>query len=498
MKAVISGEMRRAEQAAMAEGWTEGALLRMAGTRLGWAIGRVFPNPGQAVAYLGKGHNAGDVVVALGVLKNEFGWNIAVRCAFPESEWAPLLREVWAEAGGIPFLLEKPQPAETRSPLLVIDGLAGIGLRGSLREPLASVVKEIADLRHNHGALVAAADVPSGIDADNGRAEGDAVVADVTFAIGNMKMGLLDSAAVDFAGSLALVPVEPLSIDGAGDRIAIAPQAMAARPAPRPHETHKGRSGTVSILAGSSEYPGAAVLCATAALRAGAGLVFLHVPHDALDRVVSRCPPEVIVRGVGMPDEAFECEADAIVVGCGLGAWGRMWSEQLTSGICEESRPVVIDADALNAFAETGGLESLGPRHLLTPHPGEFRRLAPDLAALSRENAVRTFVNRVNATLLLKGARTLVSRRDAPLFVNTTGHPGMATGGQGDWLAGLIGALLAGGQSMLDAACLGAWLAGRCGEIGVWNHGYSQENLCPSDFSTWVGHACRDWRSAAR
>ncbi len=498
MKAVTSEEMRRAERNALADGGTEGVLLRRAGQRLGWAVGRFFPEAGTAVGYLGKGHNAGDVVVALGVLRDEFCWNVAVRCAFPESEWVPLLHEVWGESALIPAVAEKPQPAETQPPLVLIDGLAGIGLRGALREPLAGMVREMADLRRNHGAVVAAADVPSGIDADSGLPQGEAVVADVTFSIGNMKSGLLDGRAVDFTGALAVVPVEPLAVSGAGDRIAITPQCMPGRLFPRPQETHKGKSGLVSILAGSAEYPGAAVLCATSALRAGAGLVFLHVPHDALERVIARCPPEVIVRGVGMPEEAFDCEADAFVAGCGLGAWGRMWSEALVCRICEENRPVVIDADALNAFAEMGGLESLGPQHVLTPHPGEFRRLAPDLATLSRENAVRAFTDRVNGTLLLKGARTLVAQRGGPLHANTTGHPGMATGGQGDWLAGLIGALIAGGQPPLDAACLGAWLAGRCGEIGVWHQGESQETLCPCDFSKWMGRAFNDWRRAAR
>jgi ADP-dependent NAD(P)H-hydrate dehydratase / NAD(P)H-hydrate epimerase len=498
MKAVTTEEMRRVESDALAAGWSEGDLLRSAGTRLGWAIGRFFPKSGRAVGYLGKGHNAGDVVVALGVLRDEFGWDVAVRCAFSESEWAPLLRDVWGGSAAITILLEEPEIAESRSPLLLLDGLAGIGLLGALREPLAGMVREMAHLRRNHGAIVAAADVPSGIDADTGRTLGEAVVADVTFSIGNMKVGLLESRAVDFTGALAVVPLEPLASEGAGDRIAIAPQTMAGKLFPRPHETHKTKSGRVAILAGSVEYPGAAVLCATAALRSGAGMVFLHVPHDAVDRVVSRCPPEIIVRGVDMPGEAFDCEADACVVGCGLGAWGRMWSEQLVCGICEENRPVVIDADALNAFSEAGGLDSLGMQHVLTPHPGEFRRLAPDLADLPREDAVRAFAERVNGTLLLKGARTLVSQQGGSIYANTTGHPGMATGGQGDWLAGIVGALLAGGQAPLDAACIGAWIAGRCGEIGVWHFGHSQESLCPSDFSKWMGQAFTDWRMQGR
>ena len=134
MKAVTAEEMRRAEDMAMSHGWTEGNLLRLAGRRLGWAIGRFFPMAGTAVAYLGKGHNAGDAVVALGVLRDHFGWKIAARPAFPESQWAPLLRDVWQEAAPIPVLTREPHTAETKLPLLLIDGLAGIAVRDPDRD----------------------------------------------------------------------------------------------------------------------------------------------------------------------------------------------------------------------------------------------------------------------------------------------------------------------------------------------------------------------------
>ena len=498
MKAVTAEEMRRAEAAAMADGWTEGNLLRLAGRRLGWAIGRFFPTAGTAVAYLGKGHNAGDAVVALGVLRDHFGWNIAARTAFPEPQWVPLLREVWQETGPLPLLTHAPHTAESKLPLLLIDGLAGIGLHGPLSETMAAMVREIAGLRNECGTTVAAVDVPSGIDPDSGLPTGDAVVADATFSIGNIKSGLLKSAAVDFTGALSLVPVEPLAADGGGNLAAITPQSMPSRLRPRPHDTHKGRSGRVDILAGSAEYPGAAVLCATAALRAGAGLVFLHVPDEAADGVLSRCPPEIIVRSIRSPEELFVEPADAFVVGCGLGAWARRNAAELVRAIREEPRPVVVDADALNAFAGSGGLELLGPQHVLTPHPGEFRRLAPNLTDLPREEAVEAFVRHSPCTLLLKGARSLVCQTAGEIHANTTGHSGMAKGGQGDWLAGIIGALLAAGQPPLVASCLGAWIAGRCGELGAWHHGHSQESLCPSDFAVWMGRAFQDWKQACR
>jgi len=498
MRAVTAEEMRGAEIAAMAAGWPQGNLLRLAGRRLGWAIGRFFPTAGTAVAYLGKGHNAGDAVVALGVLRDHFGWNILARPAFPESQWAPLLREVWQETGPISALTHEPHPAETKLPLLLIDGLAGIGLRGPLSEPMAAMVREIARLRNDLGAAVAAVDVPSGIDPDSGLPTGDAVIADATFSIGNLKSGLLKSVAVDFTGALSLVPLEPLTAHGSGSLSAITPQSMPRLLRPRPHETHKGNSGRLAILAGSSEYPGAAILCATAALRAGAGLVFLHVPDDALDSIIPRCPPEIIVRSIRSPEELFAEQADAFVVGCGLGTWAHRNAAQLVRSICNEQRPVVIDADALNAIAESGGLDSLGPHHVLTPHPGEFHRLAPHLTSLPREEAVAAFAQHCHGTLLLKGARSLICQTVVDIRVNTTGHPGMAKGGQGDWLAGIIGALLAAGQPPLEAACLGAWIAGRCGELGAWHHGHSQESLCPADFSHWMGRAFRDWKQAGR
>lgn len=499
MKALNVAEAVDAESRAKQRGWTDMSLLRCAGQRLGWSIGRFFPRKGLAVGYLGKGHNAGDVVVALGVLKDEFGWEVAVRCAFAEDDWSPLLRDVWGKADGIPLLDVAPHVEDARHPVLLLDGLTGLGLSGPLRRPLVEMVREMRDLRSRSGAVVAAVDVPSGIDPDSGRSEGVHVVADVTFQIANAKAGLLLHEAVNATGSLAVVPVKVLATEGAGDLTMISPQAMNVNLPPRAFDTHKGQAGRVALLAGSIEYPGAAILCAMGALRAGAGLVYLHVPDLVLDRIAVRCPPEIIVRGVQGAKDFFDTKADVHVLGCGLGEWAHTHRRGLIDEMLQHQAPMVIDADALNVLADKSVLEKFGENHLLTPHPGEFRRLVDETSAgASREEAVRAFVEKYPCSLLLKGARTIVGSKGKGLFVNSTGHPGMATGGQGDWLAGVIGSLIAGGLSVHDAACLGAWLAGRCAELGIWTHGHSAESLCPSDFGGWLGRAFTDWRESVR
>ena len=143
-------------------------------------------------------------------------------------------------------------------------------------------------------------------------------------------------------------------------------------------------------------------------------------------------------------------------------------------------------------------MEILGQNHVITPHPGEFRRLAPDLANLPRESAAREFADRFPAVLLLKGGRTLVTQRNQPLWCNSTGSPGMATGGQGDLLAGVIGARLAIGDAPLEAAALSAWICGRSAEIALAEAGLSEESLTPGDVAMRLGAAFHDWRTSMR
>ena len=498
MGAVTIAESLGIEASALADGWTEEQLLNLAGERLGRAIGRHFPHPGTVVGYLGKGHNAGDTLVALRILRDQFGWNIATRHAFPMAGCAPLTQKKWDELGTRLPLDRPPLWRDTEGPLILLDGLLGSGSSGAMREPLLGLAREMNSLRQQAGARVAAVDMPSGIDADSGLISTGTVVADVTFMIGNAKRGLLSGHAAAATGALALVPVEPLAAARTGDRELIAPQTLECGKCPRPFDFHKGMAGRVAVLAGSESYTGAAVLAATGALRGGAGLITLFVPTSAQAVISAKCPPEVIVRGYHDPREVLEFRFDALVVGCGLGEMDGPTADGIKEVISNSEVPTVVDADALNLIASRGAAGILTANHILTPHPGEFARLAPDLADLPREDAARQFADRVPATLLLKGSRTIVTRQGEPLRCNSTGTPAMATGGQGDLLAGVIGALLAIGETPMDAASLGAWLCGRSAEIALNERHLSEESLLPGDVLHFLGAAFRDWQSSRR
>ncbi len=486
------------EAKAFENGWTGETLLDAAGEALGHAIGRHFPTPGTVVGYLGKGNNAGDTLVALRILRNSYGWQVATRSAFPHAAFGPLPLAKWQQLGLESSLEEIPEPPLLKHPLLLLDGLVGTGTAGPLREPLLSLAGEMADLRQSHGARIASVDLPSGIDADHGDIFPNAVTADVTFMIGNAKRGLLHSRVTNATGALALVPVKPLTATAAEEFEFISPQTLASGKNPRPFSFHKGMAGRVAIVAGSAAYTGSAVLAATGALRGGAGLITLHVPESIHAIVSASCPPEIIVAGYQDAREVLETHFDSLVIGCGLGKLNDSEAEAILNLLETVTVPTVIDADALNLIAEKNWAGQFCKNHVLTPHPGEFARLAPDLADLPREEAARHLAERTPATLLLKGSRTLVTRRGMPLHANSTGTPGMATGGQGDLLSGVIGALLANGEDPMMAAARGAWLCGRAAEIALNQRHLSEESLAPEDVLHFLGAAFTDWHQATR
>lgn len=498
MGAVTTAEMRALEARAAELGWSEERLLTLAGRRLGHALAAFFPCPGTLIGYLGKGHNAGDAIVAMRLLEEDHGWHTAARAGFPLDSWAPLTRSKWLEAPPASLLDAPPDWRELRHPLVLLDGLLGIGASGALREPLAGLAREMAWLREQAGARVAAVDLPSGVDPNTGEIFAGAVTADVTFMIGAAKRGLLTATAAAATGALAVVPLEPLTAPPGGDLELICPLAMDAGKAPRPFDFHKGMAGRVHLLAGSAAYTGAAVLAASGALRGGAGMIELHAPAAAAPLIAAKCPSEIIVRACGHPLEVLENRPDALVIGPGLGTLDGAFADGLLDLLERATVPVVVDADALNLLAQRGMLSRLRENHVLTPHPGEFRRLAPDLADLPREVAARLFVARHPATLLLKGCRTLVTRRGEPLWCNATGSPAMATGGHGDLLAGVLGAQLAAAIPPVPAAAIAAWLCGRAAELALAEHAASEQSLTPTDVLARLGAAFNDWRESRR
>jgi len=503
MKALTVREMRSLEEEALAGPWTESILMQAAGGRLGDSISRISSKPGTIVAYLGKGHNAGDAFVALRTLSMFHGWRIMMRCAHPRDQWAPLMAEnhvlletdrVIEEPGPLREILELIQRDR---PLVLLDALVGIGAKGALREPLLSLAREMEEMRNLYGAKVISLDIPSGVDPDTGEIHPGAVTADATYMIGAPKRGLLFEHAADATGALHLVPVDVLTPAGGDGHQLTGPHSIRSLHEPRPFNFHKGKAGRVGILAGSREYSGAAVLASMGALAGGAGLVTLHVPEDVIPLVAGRLPPEIILRACADPREILAHRYDALVIGCGLHSADPGYHSALRETILRSTLPTVLDAEALNLLSPED-LSALGENHLLTPHPGEFKRLAPDLAELPREDAARAFADRTASTLLLKGCRTVVTRKGEPLWFNPTGTPGMGTGGQGDLLSGVLGALLAIGNPPLEAAAIGAWICGRAAERALLNPEISVQSLLPTDVRAHIGGAFRDWAERTR
>lgn len=484
--------MRGIERRAMESGVAEGELMMRAGVALGRAIGNQYRNIWRAVAYVGKGHNAGDALIALWVLQQEFGWDVGVRSNHAVSDFAKLTATQW-KLLGLEEFLEKGYEKQNTGPVLLIDGLLGIGVEGDLRDPLLELSDEMRYLRNHHAATVVAVDNPSGVDPDSGNIFKGAVVADRTLMIGAEKIGLLLSKAANHTGQLGLVMVEDLKNHAKSETELICPQNMDFGKAPRPFDFHKGMAGRLSIVAGSRDFGGAALLTALGAIRAGAGLVTLWVRPDIADSVRVGLPYEVMLRTTENPIELLDVKTDALVIGPGLGEISRDFADGLASLIEKASVPMVVDADGLNFMAARGSQPRAN--HLLTPHPGEFARLAPDLSGMDREEAARAFVEKHESVLLLKGARTLVAKRGLPLRVNGTGTPAMSNGGQGDLLSGVIGALLAGGMDGFDAAALGAWICGHAAEISQAEIG----DVCTAnDTAVRLGEAMRSWRRGGR
>lgn len=487
MSFVTGAAMRSLEEAAFRRGVSAESLMDLAGEGIARRLIDHFPQPGRAVAYVGKGNNGGDALVALRHLRDA-GWQIALRAAYPESAWGVLPRRKLRELGGIPADAVPPGPG----PLVLLDGLLGIGARGELREPLAVLAAEMAALRNDRGAVVAAMDLPSGMDADSGEGGG---TADLTVTVGVPKLGLSTAAGIAKAGRVVVVPLDDLPPPEAAELRFFCPEWFPGLLVPRPHDFHKGNAGRIGLLAGSPGMTGAAVLAASAALRAGAGLVTLHVEPDFLRSLAAPMPPEVMVKASDHPvADAFSSGHDALVIGPGTGHAGDSWRTELRAVLATDHAPAVLDADALNLLAASGRRDLLGPRHLVTPHPGEFRRLAPDLAEQDRVEAAAAFVDRHPCTLLLKGARSLVAAPNEPIRFNPTGHAGMASGGQGDVLSGVAGALLAQGLKPVDAASLAAWLCGRAAERALANGPVTTA----SDTLEQLGGAMRDWQERRR
>lgn len=469
MQMAAAQEIREAEQALFRSGAvTSAALMQRVVGRLVQAW-RALPlaaglqHPARAIVYAGKGNNAGD---AIGMAA-QLGCPVLIRCADAQHTLSPDSAALLTE--NCRFLDEAPEPAPDT---LILDGLLGSGAAGELRPAYAALVQEMNALREaSPRTLLLAVDIPTGLDSRDGSHGAAVVQADVTAAIGCVKPGLLADGAEDAVGRLLTIPLPEVSLTPCD----AARVADAAEPCPtlprRAYSCFKNRAGRVAIVAGSEGMTGAARLCAEAAVAAGAGLTVLYCHRAIYPILAAAVTPEVMVRPVDSYAEIAEPDAAALVVGPGLGTPAAEECAALLRLIENFPRTVVLDADGLNMAAREGW-KTFDDRFILTPHPGEMRRLFPAAATLSRRETLRQFTRQHACTLLYKGARTLIGQGET-VWYNSSGGPYMANGGQGDVLAGVIGALAAQGLPNLAAAVTAARACGCAAEHAWAANGYA-------------------------
>jgi NAD(P)H-hydrate epimerase len=390
---------------------------------------------------------------------------------------------------------------------VVVDAIFGTGLLRPAVGPFAEAIEAIGSLRER-GARVLAVDLPSGISADTGRPIGPAVRADRTVTFGFAKIGLALQPGVEMAGE---VTVANIGIPAAAaDRIPPTAELLdetAARALvpPRGRETHKGDAGRLLVVAGSPGRTGAAHLALTGALRGGVGLVTLASRAEVVGVALAGRPEamSVVLPGTGaiarsdIPAlEAAMDGANALVFGPGIPR-GPETAPAIRALLDRRPLPTVLDADGLNALADHPGLVAVIGHDapiVLTPHPGEMARLVGATIEEVQEDRVgmaRRKAQEWGAVVVLKGARTVVADPDGPAAIIPTGNPGMATGGTGDVLAGLLGALLAGGMRPREAARAAAWIHGRAGDLAAEKHG--ERGMIAGDLGESIAAVWAEW-----
>jgi hydroxyethylthiazole kinase-like uncharacterized protein yjeF len=484
VKAVTSAQMRELDQRTIASGVPGEVLMERAGKEVARCVTEMFSRQGSRAVLLlaGKGNNGGDAFVAARHLAGcGCPVTLALMCRRSDVQGDALTH--WQRMLPGTQVLELPSVGDLETAVadtkteVIVDGLLGTGIRGDVREPYLSAIQFI----NRTGLPVVAIDVPSGLDSDTGTICGACVVATVTVTMGLPKIGLIKPQAGAVAGKVRVadIGIPAALVDEAPSDVELITAGDVARLMPkRRWDSHKGDWGHLLILAGSEGYTGAPVLCAHAAARSGAGLVTLAVPREIYPIVATTCPLEVMPRPL---DDVKSLMASlekfsAVAIGPGLGLSDE--AAGLVSRVLEACRmPLVLDADALSVLADRR--RDWGRSHrprIVTPHPGEMGRLlgvATDKVQANRWESAVTCARQLDATVVLKGAGTVIAEPSGRIFVNLTGTPGMARGGMGDALTGLIGGLLAQGLKLTDASQAGVFVHGLAGEIAAQRVGTS-------------------------
>ena len=422
-----------------------------------------WPQAGRIVVLCGSGNNGGDGYV-LARLALAAGFDVGAVAAQPVRAGGDAARAyaAWIQAGGRAMDATSALPDAD----VYVDALFGTGLTRAPQGIALDLIEQVNRAKRPTLAL----DVPSGVDADTGNVPGSAVVAAATITFVARKRGMFTGAARDHCGDIAL---DDLAIPAAAfagvsaDAVLLDADTIAASLPPRAPNAHKGKFGHVLAIGGDLGMGGAIRLAGEAALRAGAGLVSVATRAEHVG-ALNAARPELMASGVGGPQELETLLQRATVIALGPGLGQRAWGHALWHTAIAAGKPVVLDADGLNLLARDP--LSLPANTVLTPHPGEAARLLEcDTRAIATDRfaAARELARRHQCVIVLKGAGTLVATPHGEVAVCPWGNPGMASGGMGDVLTGVIAGLLAQGLDAYRAACIGVALHARAGDIAA-------------------------------
>ena len=458
--------VRALDEAAIAGDGDHGvALMAKAGAAAFRRLRANWPCARRVLAVAGAGNNGGDAYV-LAALAHDAGIKVQVIALAPPRAGAIAALAALAECERRKIAISAwHQGASLPAAELIVDGIFGIGLD---RAPSGAAAELIVAI-NAHGAPVLALDLPSGLDADRGAAPGVAVSATATVTFIAAKPGLYTGAGPRLAGRRWL---ECLGIDADSARRPregvwlLQPPALAQHLPKRTIDAHKGNFGHVLVVGGDYGYAGAVRLAAEAAQASGAGLISVATRPEHLSAVLSR-RPELMVHGVG-DDALRDLLPRASVVALGPGLGQSTWSAALWLHALASDRPLVLDADGLNLLARSP--RALPAGSVITPHPGEAARLLDSsTAAIARDRyaAAAALAQRFDAVAVLKGAGSVIAAPNGRQAVCACGNPGMAAGGSGDALTGVIAALRAQGLAPFEAACLGVLAHACAGDLAA-------------------------------
>jgi hydroxyethylthiazole kinase-like uncharacterized protein yjeF len=487
LKVLTSAEMQATDRCAIEELGIPGMILmENAGRECVETLKRKIPDltAKKIVIFAGKGNNGGDGFVMARHLLN-ISANVCVFLLGKTSELkmdakmnALAAQKIGVEINAIDTGNFKTFDHRLRHSDLVIDAIFGTGLS----KPAAGFYAEVFEKINSLKKFVVAVDIPSGVDSDSGCLIGPYIKADLTLALAFLKRSHATFPSVGIMGEIEVIDIgipQQAVATSSPDVEMVEPHDIASLFPERSSDSHKGDYGHVLVLAGSLGKGGAAGLTALGALRAGCGLVTLALP-ESCQRAVEFNPLEVMT--VALPETkngSLSVRAkdlllkhlqgkSAVAVGPGIS------TDPETIQLLQEflplvKTPLVIDADAVNCLAESGGLKAINNSDaILTPHPKEMSRisgLTTSEIQANRIDCAARFTREHSCTLVLKGARTLIAFSDGSVAVNPTGNPGMATAGSGDVLTGIIAGLIAQGLKIRSAVMAGVYLHGLAGDI---------------------------------